>query len=257
MSLAKLDVVGFFDAASPFVQRVLAFLIATRTPFRYQKVDRHDKPQWFLEKSPLSKVPIVTFDNGQTLFESTVILEYLDSLLPPEKRFTPSNPLVAAQNKAWVEVINSIFSDMLTTIGKPTKEEFEAGNANILSRVSYLEKNIVGPYFNGDKISLIDIAAAPLLQRILVFDRLLQADIGNKAKHTKFAAWANTLISLPYINLGVTLQLGDPALAHPEENIDALASHPIDSASVLAEMVNFWKGMALKRFPGSYVASKV
>ena len=42
--------------------------------------------------------------------------------------------------------------DFFGSLGKDTKEEFEAGIAPMTTKLQLLEKEIKGPYFNGDKV---------------------------------------------------------------------------------------------------------
>ena len=58
----------------PYVQRARIVLEEKSVPHELEFVDLADKPDWFLEISPLGKVPVLLVD-GQPLFESVVIAE--------------------------------------------------------------------------------------------------------------------------------------------------------------------------------------
>lgn len=82
-----MKLIGLYD--SPFVRRVavsmrlygLAFEHVALSVFRHQDEMR--------KINPLLKVPMLVLDSGETLLESSLILDYLDSEAPEEKRLTP------------------------------------------------------------------------------------------------------------------------------------------------------------------------
>ncbi len=55
----------------PYVQRVATTLFEKRAPFARRWIDLADKPRWFLEISPLGKVPVLRV-RDMTLFESAL-----------------------------------------------------------------------------------------------------------------------------------------------------------------------------------------
>ena len=52
-------------------------MIEKEIPFELTEVDLRNKPDWFLAVSPYGKVPVIV-DDGQTIYESAIINEYLD-----------------------------------------------------------------------------------------------------------------------------------------------------------------------------------
>ena len=74
-------------------------------PFIYMWIYRHEvvnidqknKPDWFLEKNPLGKVPTLEQDQ-RIVFDSLICCDYLDEVYP-ENRLTPSDPYRQAQDK--------------------------------------------------------------------------------------------------------------------------------------------------------------
>jgi len=63
----------------PFVQRAAITLGYKKVEHEVTYIDLADPPDWFLDISPLAKVPILKVD-GEILFESAVINEYLDDI---------------------------------------------------------------------------------------------------------------------------------------------------------------------------------
>lgn len=64
-----------------------------------------------MEKSPLGKVPCLELENGDTLYESLVIAEYLDEAYP-EHRLFPADPLAKAKDKLLIERFNDVITTM-------------------------------------------------------------------------------------------------------------------------------------------------
>ena len=85
--------------------------------FRYDVVNVNltEKPEWLYDKSPLGKVPTLEFENGDTLYESLIIADYLDEKYP-QKPLYPKDPLKKAKDKLLVEQFNKVSS--LITIRK-------------------------------------------------------------------------------------------------------------------------------------------
>lgn len=76
---------------SPFARKVRIVLLEKEVDCELVvdipwNVDTH-VPQF----NPLGKVPVLILDDGQTLFDSRVIVEYLDTLLP-SRAFIPQHP---------------------------------------------------------------------------------------------------------------------------------------------------------------------
>ena len=60
-----------------------------------------DKPEWFLEKFPLSKVPALEKDN-QTTYESLITCDFLDEAYPDPPLY-PDDLWQKANDKALIE----------------------------------------------------------------------------------------------------------------------------------------------------------
>lgn len=69
------------------------------------------KPEWLLDKSPLGKVPCIEFENGDTLYESLIMADYLNEAYP-ENSLYPQDPLLKAKDKLLVERFNSVITTM-------------------------------------------------------------------------------------------------------------------------------------------------
>ena len=88
----------------PYVQRAAIALREKDIPFTRRDIDLADKPAWFLKVSPLGKTPVLLVD-GEAVFESAVICEYLEDVYLP--RLHPEAALARARHRGWIEFASS------------------------------------------------------------------------------------------------------------------------------------------------------
>jgi glutathione S-transferase len=93
----------------PYVQRAAIALAEKGVPFERVYVDLADKPDWFKALSPLGKTPVLLVGD-EAIFESAVILEYLEDTQP--NPLHPRDPLARAGHRALIEYGSAILSDI-------------------------------------------------------------------------------------------------------------------------------------------------
>ena len=180
----------------PFVQRSVITLLEKDIPFRRTDIDLANKPDWFLQISPLGKVPVLRID-GNILFESAVINEYLDEITPPSMH--PQDPLQKAMNRAWIEfsseLSNLSFRMLTTTQRKVVEDTLQA----LREKFEFLNRNLnAAPFFNGAPFALIDAAYAPVFIRIeYLLQQALSAVVPPHC--TRVLAWSNAILARPSV----------------------------------------------------------
>jgi glutathione S-transferase len=147
----------------PFVQRACISLEERGVDYEITYIDLFDKPDWFLELSPTGKVPVLQVDDV-VLFESQVIAEYLDETCPPSLH--PADPLERARHRAWIEFSNVLGGPGWMIPASDDGDKAMAQASKVKEAFARFESEIVGPFFGGESFSLVDAAAAPLLQRL-------------------------------------------------------------------------------------------
>lgn len=166
----------------PWVQRSVITMRAKGVEFDVTYVNLQDKPDWFLDISPHGKVPVLKVDDV-ALFESNAIAEYLDETFEP--RLHPADPIKRAQNRAWTDFIPTFgWGPGLNNLTYCTsKDDLPEALEVAKQRVARLETAIAkergndGPYFNGDKLCLVDAAYAPFLQRFMIVEKLINTGL--------------------------------------------------------------------------------
>ena len=189
----------------PFVQRAVITLKHKNIDFDITYIDLADPPEWFLQISPLGKVPVLKVDD-EILFESAVINEYLDEITGGELQ--PRDPLARAKNRAWIEFA----SNMLGNFYMMKMSQDEAGYGKyrdlLASQLQRVEQRLgEGPWFNGEHFTLADTAFAPMFRHDSVAGGKLS--IVDPASTPKVGAWAERLLALPEVRASVVDEFDD------------------------------------------------
>ena len=184
----------------PWVQRAAIVLRAKNIEYDITYIDRNKRPDWFLKISPHSKVPVLRIGENDALFESNAIAEYLDETAAPQLH--PADPIARARNRAWTDYVATFASAISQTAYSDSEDEFAKRGAKIGEVFKKLDDALAkrgndGPYFNGPKLSLVDAAYAPFLQRYTFMEALHPLGIIDKFPHLK--AWRDALLAAPAI----------------------------------------------------------
>jgi glutathione S-transferase len=184
----------------PWVQRAAIALREKKIDFEFRHIDPDNRPDWFLAISPHKKVPVLRIDDKISLFESNAIAEYLDETIQP--RLHPEDPIQRAINRAWTDYIPT-FAESVTGAGyAPTEEGYNKALEKGVVAFERLEKALEtqgkGPFFNGEKFSLVDCGYAPFLQRYYYLDRVRK--VGAIEKFPRVQAWAKALLARPTVH---------------------------------------------------------
>jgi len=154
----------------PYVQRAAILLNEKAVAYDITYIDLKNKPDWFLQISPLGKVPALRVGDV-VLFESMVICEYLDEVNPPSLH--PAPPLRKAENRCWIEFSSELFGDLHRLCLARDVAECEQRRDVLRGKLERLEAQLdEGPYFNGPHLALIDVAIAPAFMRIELVEQL-------------------------------------------------------------------------------------
>lgn len=179
----------------PYVQRAAIVLLEKNAPFERTNIDLAHQPEWFCAISPLGKVPLLKVDD-EVIFESSVICEYLDETLAP--RLHPDDPLKRARHRAWMEFGSSILATLWDFNTARDAEAMEAKRKELQARFKFIENALsAGPYFAGEKFSLVDAVFAPIFRYFDVYDQI--ADFGIFADTPKACGWRQALMLRPSV----------------------------------------------------------
>ena len=180
----------------PFVQKAVLTLLSKGIDYSIKYIDLENPPEWFIEISPLGKVPVLKVGD-QVLFESSVIVEYLDEVFG--ESLHPADPLIKAQNRSWMEFGNECLMNGFNLIVAPDEAEFNEQHEGMLNKLDQLEKQLDGSkYFNGDQLSLVDLSFTPFFQRLQYLNEA-SPGLVDELRHPEVSLWAKNLLEQPIV----------------------------------------------------------
>lgn len=198
------------SALCPFVQRAIIALKEKQVEFDVVYVDLADKPDWFLAISPLGKVPLLKVERDGNepahVFESAVILEYLEETAPGRK-LHPEDPLERAQHRSWMEYGSQVLGDLWKFGTARNAEEHQAAVSAVRAKFARLDEQIAGPWFAGEEFSYVDAVFGPAFRQIDAIETVRST--GLLAEFLKLAAWRRSLAERPSIRDAVPADFVD------------------------------------------------
>lgn len=195
----------------PFVQRSVITLRYKQVDFDIEYIDLENPPGWFLEISPLGKVPLLIVDGETVLFESAVINEFVDDITPP--RLQQDDPLARALDRGWVEYGSQCIMDQYTLMVASDAKAFDEAHHRVLAQLARLEHKLGdGPWFNGARFSLVDSTCAPLLMRYAILNR--RHRLFDDDDYPRLHRWWQALAGLEAVRGSVPADFEDRLMAY-------------------------------------------
>lgn len=198
----------------PYVQRASIVLSEKGTRFERIYIDLAAKPDWFLRISPLGKVPLLAVPRDRAdaiLFESAVICEYLEET-QGSPALHPDDPLQKARHRGWMEFGSSILADLWVYETTKDAAQFETKRQVLATKFATLEQELGdGPYFAGDRFSMVDAVFAPIFRYFELFEGLFDSGIFDGLP--RVAVWRQALAIRPSVKAAVTEDYHDRLMA--------------------------------------------
>jgi glutathione S-transferase len=188
----------------PYVERSRIVLLEKGLPHEVEFIELSNKPAWFLEISPMGRVPVLLVD-GRPVFESMVINELLNEL-EPEPRLFPEDPIARAEGRSWIVFANDVVirasgKAMLAIAGGATLDALAQPLAALREAFAKLERQLTGggPFFLGRDFSLVDASYAPFLRRWRLAEGWGGPEASLLATFPAVSAWTRALLSRPSV----------------------------------------------------------
>lgn len=174
----------------PYVQRAAIVLAEKGMAFDRKDIDLAHKPDWFLDVSPLGKTPVLLVD-GEAVFESAVICEYLDETVAVP-RLHPEDALQRAQHRGWMEFGSAVLNTLGAFYNAPDDQALSARADELRLKFQQIEA-VLGtcPYFANERFSMVDAVFGPVFRYFDVFDRIGDFDLFSDTPKVK--AWRHAL----------------------------------------------------------------
>ncbi len=189
------DLTLISHATCPFVQRAAIALAEKGVPFERVDIDLANKPDWFRALSPTGKVPVLKVaQDGRTrgtVFESAVILEYLEETQP--RPLHPADALARAEHRGWIVYAGTLLSALTGLRTAETAQGFARARDKLAGVFDVVEKRLdqrghaKTAWFSGGDFSLVDASFAPAFRNYDIYDQLCGLDA--LAEAPLVAAW--------------------------------------------------------------------
>jgi glutathione S-transferase len=193
----------------PFVQRSVIVLLEKGVDYDITYINLKDPPEWFKAISPLGKVPVLRVGD-EVVFESAVIMEYLDEVNPPSLH--PADPLRKAHNRAWIEFASTLFMGQFNMVMAKEQADCDKAEQELRDKLALVNAQLKGPLFNGEAFSLVDAAYAPLFMRLGLLEQW--QPMGLLEGMPKIQAWSEQLLHRPSVKNSVVVDLPELYRGH-------------------------------------------
>jgi glutathione S-transferase len=179
--------------SSPFVRKVRIVLAEKKIEFQYELDDVYSPASIVPHSNPLGKVPSLIMDDGGAVFDSRVIVEYLDNLTPVH-RLVPPNGRSRLEVKTWEALADGLLdAAVLMRLEHTQRAESERSPAWIARQMGKVESALQAmstglddkPWCADGKYSLADICVGCALGYLdFRFAQLgWRAQFSNLARH--------------------------------------------------------------------------
>ncbi|MGB0473694.1 MAG: glutathione S-transferase N-terminal domain-containing protein [Porticoccaceae bacterium] len=159
----------FSDPCSQYSHRVRIVLAEKGVTVDIEDIDSNNVTEEILEANPYGTLPTLV-DRDLALYESKVVMEYLDERFP-HPPLLPVYPVARAQSRLWIHRIEKDWCTLVDGIlANPDGKKAEALRKEFKeSLMSISDIFIEMPYFMSEEFTLVDCCLAPMLWRLPQF----------------------------------------------------------------------------------------
>jgi glutathione S-transferase len=152
---------------SPYVRKVRIFMAEKRLDYQFELEDVWASDR-ILESNPLGKVPCLVMEGGEAVFDSRVIVEYVDTLSPVGK-LIPERGRERAEVRTWEALGDGVLDALVLARLEDTwsgRSDGERSRAWIERQLGKVEASLTAmskglgdkPFCSGIHFSLSDIS---------------------------------------------------------------------------------------------------
>jgi glutathione S-transferase len=100
------------STSSPYVRKVRVVMAEKKLDYQFVEEDVWASDTTIMHSNPLGKVPCLVMEGGEALFDSRVIVEYLDTLSPVGKLIPPLGR-ARAEVKTWEALADGVLDALI------------------------------------------------------------------------------------------------------------------------------------------------
>ena len=161
-----MQLIGMLD--SPYVRRVAVALIAAGVPFEHRPISLFRHIDAYSAINPILKAPTLVTDDGVTLMDSSLILDYLLATRPAMRALTPQDPadltralhLVGLALAGMEKAVQRHYERALRPPEKSHQPWIDRVTGQLHQAFAALDRELPASGFSFGSLSLVDIARA-------------------------------------------------------------------------------------------------
>ncbi len=187
--------------ASPFARKVRIVMAEKKVDFHLQLDNVWGEGSTISQFNPLGKVPCLIMEDGGAMFDSRVIVEYLDTLTPVGK-LIPQGGRERAEVKCWEALADGLLDAAVLmrlentqrSAGERSPAWVERQAGKVRSAIRAMSTGLgEHPYCTGNYFTLADVAVGCALHWL----DFRFPEIGWRGDHTRLARLADKLAERP------------------------------------------------------------
>jgi RNA polymerase-associated protein len=156
----------FSDPTCQYSHRVRIVLAEKDVTVEIEDIEPSAITEEILEANPYGTLPTLV-DRDLALYESKVVMEYLDERFP-HPPLLPVYPVARAQSRLWVHRIEKDWCTLIAKIvnspeSKKAEEARKEFRESLISIATIFDDM---PYFMSEEFTLVDCCLAPILWRL-------------------------------------------------------------------------------------------
>lgn len=184
---------------SPYVRKVRVILAEKQLPCQFLEESAWTAETTVPRYNPLNKVPALALDDGESIYDSAVIAEYLDGI--SGGTLIPAAPLERARVHRDETLGDGIADAGITVFLERKREASRQDAAWIARQMDKVQSGIAAvaktlgskPFLGGSQLNVADIACACALFWV----EFRMPEVGWRAAHPNLKAWAERMEMRP------------------------------------------------------------
>jgi len=204
---SRSNIKGYLDVNFSILAYAFALNVRGQISYKYFECDPYKKPKELLALNPKGLVPALKLAGGNSLAESTVIMEYLEEAFSPPNADQASHPpLLPPLSDPYARAKARLTADHTNRAIVPgfyrylqaqdAEKQIEHGKEFMNELISFTEKmHPEGPFFDGKELGWVDVMVGPWAFRAA---NVLKHYRGfTPPESGRYKAWSDAVFSHP------------------------------------------------------------